>query len=149
MYVLNQLYRVFVCLFVYEYRHVKDDYTECPVHGKAVGGGQTLHECILCIHLLIRVTIKIYDMRRIYFNDDDDDCCCCWNPNVCIQNRIHHKTDGMNVFRNHITHCNICFNQPDFAIILPSIIPFLFACKPNLMQNFLDFSTFVVDTTDF
>lgn len=62
---------------------------------KAGGGGQTLHECILRIHLLIRATIKIYDMRRMYFNDDVDVQIQMYACTKC------HNTDGMSAFRHH------------------------------------------------
>lgn len=42
---------------------------------------------------------------------------------------MYRRTDGMNVFRHHeivdrTTHCNICFNQPDFALVLQCFLLF-------------------------
>lgn len=88
-------FRLFVCSRMPSYRRwLQRGWRRCG-GGMVVGGGQTLHECILRFHLLIRVTIKIYDMRRMYFYDDVD---------VEIQIhacRVYHKTDGTNVFRHH------------------------------------------------
>lgn len=70
----------------------------------------------------------IWDVYGIYFNDngdDDDDYRWCWNPNICIQSPPQNW--WYECFPASWTHCNICFNQPDFALrsALHYSIPFL------------------------